>query len=119
MASETLLNNQKFHYEVDAKINACKKLQFDIFSIQAKAFQNILFKNKELDLSSHLISSKLETSSIFNRRNASIDKSSDDRCLDDLEVTLLHVLDSNGEISFKNQIRDLILIMSRNALKVV
>ncbi len=107
------------HYPEEATLNACRALHLSIFELQAKEFQRLLERNTLLCSSGSL---PLHTSvspelPILTKRSQGIENS--ERMIDDIEVTVLNILDNDGNVTLRSQVRDLAFLMSRAQLKVM
>ena len=107
------------HYPEEAMLNACRALHLSIFELQTKEFQRLLERNTLLCSSGSLplhasVSPELP---ILTKRSQGIENS--ERMIDDIEVTVLNILDNDGNVTRRSQVRDLAFLMSRAQLKVM
>jgi len=111
----------QLRYSQDAYINSCKKLQFQVFQKQAASYQNLMSTHNDLKLSklNHVATRSLTRLREVDSRVISYELNSDSRYIDDLEITLLSILDSGGYVSSKSHIIDILLVMTRTTLKVL
>jgi hypothetical protein len=102
---------EELPFAEDARINSLMILQRRVFQQQADSLQKILQVRKE----SHPVefTEKFEVPSILTRRNKSDDVSSQNRLLDDVEMTLLGILDSSGMLILSSRISEFIVVMTR------
>ena len=99
-------------FEEDAKINSVLLLQKRVFQLQAECLQNAQQRKKfESNVRSTVDAFVLP--SILARRNVSDEMQAQNRVLDDVEMTLLGILDSSGMLSLCCRIPEFIVVMTR------
>lgn len=99
-------------FEEDAKINAVLLLQKRVFQLQAECLQNALQRQKsEISYQSTIDTFLLP--SILSRRNISDEMQNQNRVLDDVEMTLLGIIDSSGMLSLSCRVPEFIVVMTR------
>ena len=96
----------------DAKINAVLILQRRIFQLQADCLQSAI-QRQQNSKSSQLLPANSGFPSLLVRRNISDEMQSQNRILDDVEMTLLGILDSRGMLSLCSRISEFIVVMTR------
>jgi hypothetical protein len=106
------------HYPDVAMLNACKVLHFNIYESQVREFQKVLERHNTL-CSSGTFCGKNNVPSdfpILMKRSSAFENAK--RMLHDFEITILNILDKDGRVTQRSQVRDLVFIMSRAQLKV-
>ena len=117
--AETKSSEPVLHYPEEAMLNACRALHLSIFELQSKEFQRLLERNTQLCSSGSFplhagVSPELP---ILTKRFQGIDNA--DRMVDDIELTVLNILDKDGNVTQRSQVRDFVFFMSRAQLKVI
>lgn len=103
-------------YLNDARLHTCLLLQRVIFEKQSKKFASILATQSDKTssrISVEDFNASLPSNNILKRRNMTDDNQSQKRLLDDIEMTLLGILDSDNCISLASRLSDFILLMTR------
>jgi hypothetical protein len=96
----------------DAKINAVLILQRRIFQLQADCLHSAIQQQQHSKIS-NLVSANSGFPALLVRRNISDEMQSQNRILDDVEMTLLGILDSSGMLSLCSRISEFIVVMTR------
>lgn len=96
----------------DAKINAVLILQRRIFQLQANCLQSSIQRQQQ-SKNSNVASANTGFPALLVRRNISDEMQSQNRILDDVEMTLLGILDSSGMLSLCSRISEFIVVMTR------
>jgi hypothetical protein len=96
----------------DAKINAVLILQRRIFQLQADCLHSAIQQQQHSKISDP-ISANSGFPALLVRRNISDEMQSQNRILDDVEMTLLGILDSSGMLSLCSRISEFIVVMTR------
>ena len=101
-----------FPFADDAKINAVLILQRRIFQLQADYLHNAI-QRQQRSKSCNNVSANSGIPALLVRRNISDEMQSQNRTLDDVEMTLLGILDSSGMLSLCSRISEFIVVMTR------
>jgi hypothetical protein len=96
----------------DAQINAVLILQRRIFQLQADCLHSAI-QQQQHSKTSNLVSANSGFPALLVRRNISDEMISQNRILDDVEMTLLGILDSSGMLSLCSRISEFIVVMTR------
>ena len=114
-------------YGEEASTNACLKLQSTVYEIQARRFRDILDRNHGIFAKTQLPKPilSLPLHPLITKRipiTPIIDEDDDvafSARIDDVEITILYILDCSGLVTQRCQVCDLASIMSRQLLKVI
>ena len=96
----------------DAKINAVLLLQRRIFQLQAEQLEIAIRRQQDEEAATPQLEAIL-LPSILARRNISEEMRSQNRILDDVEMTILGILDCAGFLSLSSRISEFIVVMTR------
>lgn len=96
----------------DAKINAVLILQRRIFQLQAEQLEIAIRRQQDEGAATPQLEAIL-LPSILARRNISEEMRSQNRILDDVEMTILGILDCAGILSLSSRISEFIVVMTR------
>ena len=125
-SSSSLSNKENQLYESDAKGAACLLLQREVISVQAVSVEKylregILLQEKHLqvpfdcselgEVLSNRMADAEETKSAKGVDDSSSKKK--ERVMDDIEVTIMGILDSDGKITVKTRLAEFMSLMSR------
>ena len=100
------------HFADDAKINAVLILQRRIFQLQAEQLE-IAIRQQQHEEHTTPQSEAISLPPILVRRNISEEMRSQNRILDDVEMTILGILDCAGMLSLCSRISEFIVVMTR------
>jgi hypothetical protein len=104
---------EELPFAEDAKINAILILQRRIFQLQAESLENAVEQRSHKGVRNSESIGRFVLPSILNRRNIPDEMLSQNRILDDVEMTLLGILDSSGMLSLCSRISEFIIVMTR------
>ena len=101
------------HFADDAKINAVLILQRRIFQLQAEQLEIAIRQQQHEERTTPQSSEAISLPPILARRNISEEMRSQNRILDDVEMTILGILDCAGMLSLCSRISEFIVVMTR------
>lgn len=104
---------EELPFAEDAKINAILILQRRIFQLQAESLENEIDQRSRDSKSKSTLTGTFVLPPILARRNIPDEMLTQNRILDDVEMTLLGILDSSGTLSLCSRIAEFIIVMTR------
>ena len=104
---------EELPFAEDAKVNAILILQRRIFQLQAESLGNEIERRSHESVNKSPSDGSFVLPPILTRRNIPDEMLTQNRILDDVEMTLLGILDSSGMLSLCSRITELIIVMTR------
>ena len=113
MSEENQMSSSLFFGD-DAQANAVMLLQRQMFHMQSMQMQSLLTQHTDNNGSlSNNSGSNWIVPSILSKRNLAEELKSQKRLIDDMEMTILGTLDSQGQLSLASRVSDFIVVMTR------